>query len=137
MTTNETIARWLGAIDATPDLVRNHWRNGMLFIGGRGPWIAVRGIDRIDRMVQWEPDTDITLWHGEDGLLAEIERRGKWLHFIKTLAEVCGDAGIEASLGNALVTPLSPEDVWGAIWMMLRATPAQLAAALVKTIGEK
>jgi|GEM_PF-3794815 len=123
LTDNERIARWAHTVvpieKDPPDL------GDIIIAGGNCSVWTDCGWQ------YWDPDTDITLWHG---LLAEIERRGKWLRFIKTFAEVCGDAGIEASLGNALVTPLSPEDVWGAIWTMLRATPSQLAAALVKVI---
>ena len=118
MTTNETIARW----------------RGWVHTGTPRPWLSPNDerFSSVPKYDEWPAS-----WHGEKGLLGDIERRGKWLRFIKTLAEVCGDAGIEASLGNALVTPLSPEDVWGAIWTMLRATTSQLAAALVEVIGEK
>jgi len=95
MTTNETIARWLGW-----QYEGDAWTNT-----DEEPGIF---------LPQW--DTDITLWHGEDGLLAEIGRQELAVRFETALCDATQRASI---IG------------------LLRATPSQLAAALVETIGEK
>ena len=61
----------------------------------------------------------ITLWHGEDGILAEIERNGFVPKFIMALDSIVGMAKC------------------GLTWDVLRATPAQLTAALIKVIEEE
>ena len=115
MTTNERIALWLGwrKIDSPQDAFC--WKCD----GG--------GLQ--DRPPQF--DADITFWHGADGLLAEIERRGRLagaggllfaLHeqYRAALPRECGLTGPVAAVG------------WEKF--LLKATPAQLAAALVKMI---
>jgi len=102
MTTNETIARWLGW-----QYEGDAWTNT-----DEEPGIF---------LPQW--DTDITLWHGGDGLLAEIERQNLEERFIREVWD--------RNRGTAWATK---ENV---AWWCCTATPAQLAAALVETIGEK
>ena len=104
MTTNETIARWLGW-----QYEGDAWTNT-----DEEPGIF---------LPQW--DTDITLWHGGDGLLAEIERRGLAIRFIEVL------------VAPLMVSSEGSQWVYGESWVALTATPSKLAAALVEVIGAK
>jgi len=136
MTTNETIARWaekkiidcpLGWAIATWDEVEDWCRaKGIEYgplirlIGSEDGDVSLRYVMKFPHeyhgeMEHWEPDTDITLWHGEDGLLAEIKGKGLAVRFETALCDATQHASI---IG------------------LLRATPAQLAAALVEVIGE-
>ena len=66
-----------------------------------------------------EFDGDIVLWHGKDGLLAEIEQREKKGVFLDALM-----------VANAWAV----DGRWNQdfVWLICRATPAQLAAALMR-----
>jgi len=64
---------------------------------------------------------DITLWHGDDGLLAEIERRELIVPFIRSMVDNQGNFHAVTSCN---------------LWGLVAATPAQLTAALVKMIEE-
>ena len=112
MTTNETIARWAHKVydgdgfTATEDVYIVKGNEKLLMMDrreGEPPYY-------------YRPDSDITLWHGEDGLLAEIGRQGLAVRFETALCDATQRASI---IG------------------LLRATPAQLAAALVEVIGTK
>ncbi len=81
--------------------------------------------DSEDDVVWWEPETDITLWHGPDGLLVEIEERWYGLDFFDTLEDI-----IKARVTTAC-------SATAVMWKVLRATPAQLSEALVKMIKEE
>lgn len=73
-------------------------------------------------------NTDITLWHGKDGLLAEIKRRGGilWCGYI---AELLADLGqIVPQPGAAFADQARP------CWAVLCATSTQLAIALARVI---
>ena len=77
-----------------------------------------------DGCVRWEPDYDITLWHGRDGILQKIGMIG-YLDFYDALTdEVAKDIKI-ASSATALQ------------WNVICATPAQLSKALVMAILKK
>ena len=67
-------------------------------------------------------DTDITLWHGDDGILKEIVRRKRVWEFAVQLADV-------------LNCPHDTREEWYLV-AGARATPAQLTAALVAMIKE-
>jgi len=69
------------------------------------------------------PDSCIDFWHGEGGLLAKIIQQEKHHIFMRMLVKN---------------TPVNqcPIGIYGGIWFGLRATPAQLATALVATINE-
>ena len=120
LTDNERIARWAHTVvpieKDPPDL------GDIIIAGGNCSVWTDCGWQ------YWDPDTDITLWHG---LLAEIERRGKLagaggllfaLHeqYRAALPRECGLTGPVAAVG------------WEKF--LLKATSAQLAAALVKVI---
>jgi len=137
MTVNEKIARWLGLElkPYAPQSVR--LLPGDLIID-RGN-VHGLGIDTIFKVLNaslrpWEYDGNIALWHGKDGLLAKIEKRGPacWYAFIKILIVDMGprrvivreDDGSEwVEIGTAL--------------MVLESTPTQLASALAKIIDEE
>lgn len=121
---NERIMQWAG-----------HSRRVPLPLGGP-PDIPVRFQDiTVIRLTDYPPpsyDTDITLWHGPDGLLAKIEEKG--LQF--------RDAFILSFLDrHEYPDSLDPDDSLAvdtaSVWAGLTATPAQLAAALVKVIEEE
>jgi len=96
MTKNETIVRWLG------------WT----WDEDTGAWFAPPPMQHYQITT---PSFDrIGDWHGDDGLLAEIERRELIARFMLAMREVVG------------ITT----------WAHMTATPAQLAAALVKVIEE-
>ena len=121
MTDNERIAEWAGAI--TLDEYRVRPREGLVIGQGRVTSYRFGDEERRPRAERWEPDTDITLWHGPDGLLKEIERRGMMMDF--------QDAFIDES-----DPPLSGSGERFNLWAGMEATPAQLTAALVKMIKE-
>ena len=107
MTTNELIARWRG------------WTRE------NGHWVDNDGVIGYPPFgFNWEFDTDDATWRGPGGLLAEIYRKG-----------------LECDLYHALRRLLDPTETtlspMGQVLMFLRATPAQLAEALVAVIGEK
>jgi len=125
MTDNELIAEWCGATILRPANVNEQLDMpvGTLFwsdIGsGEKIYLRARGTFPL-----WEPNTDITLWHGDDGLLAEIDRKmGHDCDYLRCLRTV--------------LDPTRVTESWmGLMSMGLRATPAQLTAALVKMIKE-
>jgi len=116
MNNNERIARWRGVVEpddynANPrDCLMIHGTEVVRFYVGLNP-----GTER------WSPDTDITLWHGEDGLLDEIEK-----------SELRND------FMSALIVKLNvygcPKDI--TVWRVRQAEPSQLAAVLCKVIEE-
>jgi len=122
MIDKELIAEWLG------------WRKTAL-----GTWTLSTFGDCGDGVNGWggviecgpgalpQYDTDITLWHGPDGLLGEIEKRAEWFEFLAVLAY---------DLGCDMRTAGTGIDVGRYIWIVRRAEPAQLTAALVKMIEE-
>jgi hypothetical protein len=126
MPTNETIARWRFG-DIKPD---EHWRDpdeafwldGELYYSEMAPDPETGQTSLM--FCPFSPDTDISLWHGDDGLLKTIEQRGLRERF-------------SLALLRADETELSDTD-YGLIWLGLRAEAPQLAAALLKCIeGEK
>jgi len=130
MTTNETIARWLGLELKAYHPPSN--RYGDYIIDGNN--MHGMGYDTIFRvgdraLIGWYPDSDITLWHGEKGLLGEIERRGLQEKFLLRVDFDLGPMEIRRDNWR--------EETTKVFWQMLRITPAQLAAALVEVIGTK
>jgi len=82
----------------------------------------------------WEPDTDIAFWHGDNGLLAEIKRRGGDKDSLsRDLHREWMSQRVEAE-DPPFDRQMPYADEIAAAY--LRATPAQLAAALVKVIEE-
>jgi len=131
MTDNERIAEWLGATtrddhetvpaDGTLAFTSDCWTPGnhpIVFRHRVHPGFGYAWVD-------WEPDTNITLWHGPDGLLGEIEKKGLWRKFL-------GMLHWELYPNEDAREPLPAKTVW----LMRRAEPAQLTAALVKMIEE-
>jgi len=103
MTDNEKIAIWRG------------WSN----LGGSSPWVNPKS-DRFMGVPPW--DKGCGWWHGEHGLLVEIEKKGLVLSFIAALWDS--------------IRPKSemPHEAYAMMFYALTATPSQLAAALIKTI---
>jgi len=77
----------------------------------------------------WHPDTDITLWHGEAGILAEIEKRNKHWQFRDALLEICDHKRWPKGLNFS--DAMAEQD-----WRFVCTPVAQLTAALVKLIKE-
>ena len=122
MTTNETIARWAHKVydgdgfTATEDVYIVKGNEKLLMMDhreGEPPYY-------------YRPDTDIALWHGDDGLLAEVAAKELADSFFKAWLALTGRTGawLDGFVGNIA-------------WAFRRAEPAQLAAALVEVIGEK
>ena len=107
MNTNERIARWLG------------WHRD------EGRWVDSDGASGYPLLASSDFDSDLSSWHGPDGLLEEIERRGMWVSFCREYVKIVG-TGLDTPALTALRL----------VTMGLRATPAQLSAALVAVIGE-
>lgn len=120
MDDNKKIARWLGvpefdwAADIEADKAVAQWGKA-----GEPPLWILRGVvcsgmPSLHRV--WSPDTDITLWHGEKGLLVEIRERGLMTPFITAVEDMRQMAGT---------------------FVGLTSTPAQLATALVEVIDNE
>lgn len=118
MADNETIARWLGPFMEASSIGAQVANGVLSVIEGR---VVMASPGR--RWEDWQPDTDIALWHG-DGLLAEIEKR--------KLAERFVDAVYDVTEGALSHFSSNPTDKWA----FLRIAPIQLTAALVKVIDE-
>jgi len=130
MTVNEKerIARWLGW----------KWRGGRI----RRDLYPAQGFKRLlfdprpfDQSLHycdaWQPDVDITLWHGKDGLAQAIYERQLWEPFVNALAE---NQGLDGLWGGDRDRRQAFKTL--AFWIALCATPAQLTAALVAVIEE-
>jgi len=76
----------------------------------------------------FSPSTDITLWHGEGGILAEIEERDTEFLFVKMLAD---------DLQAVPIEKYGWTDIAICLLRILNATPARLTAALIKMIEEE
>ena len=111
MTDNEKIARWLGCIYVDQRIKQSFQDDG---ISGWRNWLHGEGISIAF-------DTDIALWHGENGVLAEIEKNEKIGSFLDALM-VAHAWDVDGRWRHDFV------------WLIRCAEPAQLAAALVKMI---
>ena len=94
------------------------WR-GWINVGGPTPWLnkeseRFHGVPPYEQGCGW--------WHGKHGLLAEIYDRMLFVSFLAHLRTVCA------------IT--DSQELSGAVWKVLTATPSQLADALVATINE-
>ena len=109
MNNNERIARWLGwtADKFLPPV-----------------WYFKDG-DSVMRVKDFKPDTDITLWHGKDGLFDKIG--GNWSMY--------GD--FLTCLKDVIDIPYDEWQTLWSIWMVCKATPAQLTDALIEVIEEE
>jgi len=77
--------------------------------------------ETVMRVKDFNPDHDIALWHGPDGLLAEITKRNLTNAFIDNL-----DINIYGT-----------DDSWHSdIFNAIQATPQQLTTALISIIEE-
>jgi len=72
-------------------------------------------------------DADITLWHGSDGLLAEIDRKGFRQRFMYMLWNIAGVR--ESAMPDNGSDPVA--------WHFMQSTTAQLTTALVAVIKEE
>ena len=147
MTTNERIAEWAGW--KPPEDPNWGWDAGLMFHSESGgeTWYDTKlqrdlrtGVripaQEVHRKLYWTSssgnasshlpafDTDITLWHGEDGLLAEIVKRKCLPGFLDTF--------LAQEPLKAFIT--KPRE---GLWIGMQATPARLAATLVKVIEEE
>jgi len=91
------------------------WR-GWINVGGPTPWLnkdseRFHGVPPYEQGCGW--------WHGKHGLLAEIEKRGCVISFMSKLTDAIREETTNGTLA------------W---WDVITATPAQLAAAMVKMI---
>ena len=123
MTDNELIAEWLGAKEFHKEMVVGD----IVLSPDSGKFFAIGYVTEIrghklHTYRPWSPLTDITLWHGDDGLLAEIETRGLRARFYASLL---------APHYSRIMDSIS---AMAAIQFGATATPAQLTAALVKMI---
>ena len=121
MNTNEAIARWLNRYAEV--VFGMDIPAGEVYCAGNHLWLAPWDPGR----APWSPDTDIALWHGPSGILAEIKKRHETDEFV------------EALIGELGMTIEQERD--GSLWVqfervgsILRSSPAQLAAALRKCI---
>ena len=108
MTDNELIAEWAGW---TRDKTVYH--SNLWIAPKHGCWSGAPPFT-----------SDITLWHGDGGLLAEIERHGQMEKFCKEIVSIARGVGIDAPVLHRLALAV----------VCLTATPAQLTAALVVMI---
>lgn len=91
-----------------------------------GPFIKVSVGNRAGEI--W-PDSDILLWHSKDGLLEKIGERNVHEAFSVELGYILCAPGMASYHDKNGVVTLRYN-----AWDVLCATPAQLAAALVKVI---
>jgi len=116
MTDNELIAEWLEWL----------WNGREIKLHKGG--LTATSKNGMVRLV-WSPSTDITLWHGEDGILAEIEKRNKHWQFRDALLEICDHKRWPKGLNFS--DAMAEQD-----WRFVCTPVAQLTAALVKLIKE-
>jgi hypothetical protein len=137
METNETIARWADKeIVESPHSPNEYpaWnvaissgaKQGQIIIGRSSfgddmVLIANQGAE--DGFRYWSPDTDISLWHGDGGILQKIEEKGIWAQFLNAWIDA---SGWRENWEHGLCQ--------GVAWAFRRAEAPQLAAALVKCI---
>jgi len=115
MTTNETIARWLDYKLVDDALVKG--------VPGRVYLESPSG----GYLGEFEPDADITIWHG--GLLAEIRRHGPEMMIAFTRAYLDGVFGADCWDWDF-------DEDRASLFEVIDEDPAQLATALVKVIEE-
>lgn len=121
---NEKIAKWLGIV-IKPD--RTHTPNGDYYYSNAGTTIFVRAdFDDSAFSYEWNPARDISRWHGPNGLLAEIDRRGIAGDFYRELERRIGE--------QRQIKPISMPAQTALAWYIRRAEAPQLSAALVKAI---
>jgi len=123
---NEKIARWLGweklsrpALPMSEDEPPLEWK---------APSGGARFAPYWDRY--------ISEWHGGDGLLSKIEEKGPHDVFMRKFLGVLM-ANTRGARG--VIAQESDGSEWveiGTAWAILKATPAQLAAALVEVIDD-
>jgi len=125
MTDNEIIARLAGLeiVEAVDEGLKGlRVEDGKLFYGKGGLRYAIPG----GGCKPWQPDTDITLWHGPGGLLEKIEEEGIAERFVRALRH-------EFTNILACVPGVADQSLWSGV----SATTAQLSAALVATVKEQ
>jgi hypothetical protein len=148
MTVNEKIARWLGWV--VYEEKRGEYLLHVVYPpDGREPWKREQqayweSAKERFRQIEWDEfdarkqptsmlpqyDADIALWHGEAGLFAEINRRGR--DFRDALMDSLYDEAVDVDGGNIDMA----EDSYDFEWYCMTADPAILAAALVKVLEE-
>jgi len=125
MNDNERIAKWLGATEfhkemMVGDIVLSPDSGKFFTIG----YVTeIRG-KKLHTYRPWSPDTDMLLWHDDDGLLTKIGEKVLDCDFLRCLTSILDPTSVTAS-------------TMGFMWMGLTATPAQLTAALVAVIKEE
>ena len=111
----QAIAEWLGITVRFPEP------------GQADPLPPITVVDGIG--AYWNPSTDITLWH--DGLFEKIEEKGSKLcdRFLDSLCSEIGTKPPSRWCGGVLVYDVAMS--------VIRATTAQLTAALVAVLKEE
>ena len=130
MTNNEKIAKWLGAQEVPASCIISEDIN-IVFWGDES---QIRDPAAFTGWRAFSPSTDIRLWHGENGLLAEIKKRGKSGELTRNLAHQVDAQGIGMLfiIGNITIG-----DMWRRLWVLIDHEPSQLSAALVNMIEEE
>jgi len=130
MNDNEIISEWVGLeiVKAVDEGLKGLLvEDGKLFYGKGGLRYALPDGGGCR---PWQPDTDITLWHGPGGLIEKIEEKGLLQRFVDKLTVVLGlMIEVEFDGSEWLAVEYLP--------VLIKATPAQLSAALVATIKEQ
>jgi len=133
MGTNEVIARWLGKTivhpgqKCQPGDICSDGAGALTIVGDYQERSGNSGTLASASFCRWSPDTDISLWHGDQGLLQKIEDRGLASKFLNTWIDT---NGWRENWQHGFCQQ--------AAWAFRRAEAPQLAAALLKCIeGEK
>ena len=113
MDDTERIAEWL-EYELAGDAIVGVWSDDVLTIG----------MPTGSRFCVFDPATDITLWHGDDGLFKKIDEKGLRYKFMRQL-----DKGL--SYNQRAIGEL------GGMWIGLAASPPQLTSALVAVIEDE
>ena len=123
MTNNEIISRWMGKKRGCPVA----WRPGAIAILTNGEVEVAYERGANQGWEPWQPDTNIALWFGPGGLLQKIEEKGLMQRFADQLTVALGlMIEVEFNGSEWLAVEYLPA--------LIKATPAQLTAALVATI---
>ena len=127
MTDNEIIAKWAGFTKLDkPEPITLSWAPGHCDMGPTlHHWRDPEGTYWIDAP---EYSRDITLWHGQTGLLKLIEDRGIQRSFINRLVWMLA--------GQSHTAP-APYIFQDEVWQIRCASAAELSAALVAVIKEE
>ena len=111
MTDNELIAEWLDWKLGEDALLR--WDD-----------CITCGKPTGERFVVFSPETDINLWHGSNGIFKQVEKLGSY--YVEDFID-----GLDIDIFG------TDDSFYTDIFSALKATPAQLTAALIAVIKEE